>query len=70
MICLIFTIITATLESLTSLVLTKKIQLVPEFVCLFLSEKQVTAITAIQEMLKTLWVASKYGVGLIKKLNL
>uniref|UniRef100_A0A8P4FYZ8 Gag-Pol polyprotein n=1 Tax=Dicentrarchus labrax TaxID=13489 RepID=A0A8P4FYZ8_DICLA len=47
----------------------RTIQLVPKSTFKsfsFLSKEQATAITALQEVLKTLWAVSKYDVGLIK----
>lgn len=59
-------------KSLTSVVHTQRtIQLVPKstskpFSFSFLSEEQATAITALQEVPKTLWAVSKYDLGPIK----
>lgn len=57
-------------KGLTSVVhTTKTIQLVPESTSKsfsFLSEEQAAAITALQEVPKTMWAVNKYDVGLIK----
>lgn len=56
--------------SLTSVMHTQRaFQLVPKSTSKpfsFFEEEQATAITALQEVPKTLWAVSKYDVGLIK----